>query len=252
MARYSPTDILRKFVMRQCIEHLIVTSEHAVWFNLTFWENVTSKKYASKCWDKLSKKLLKEFPGFRMVGVWARQRRGAWHIHGVCNQRFDIEWLRSKVMRAGFGPQFHVQEIDSNPKSPEKIARYITGYITDKNGLDPEKDKGVRRMIFVGKHVRVVDMRYKSGLKKVTSIGRNLSKEIEVEQFKDMTDFERDFSSPLGRKRSWETWGVWYRRNRDFWFDVGWRTLSDEEQAELYEMDVFCRRYFETGRWSYV
>jgi hypothetical protein len=252
MAKYSPQDILRKFVLRNCIQHIVETSENAVWFNLTFWENVTNKAYASKCWDKLSKTFLRENPGFRLVGIWARQRRGAWHIHAVCNQRFDIEWLRSKAMRCGFGPRFHVQEIDQNPKSPEKIARYISNYCTDKNGLDKVKDKGVRRMIFVGKHVRVLDMRYKSSLKRVTSLGRDISESAIETERAGMTDFEKDFSYSEGRKKSWETWGDWYRRNRDYWFRVGWESMSEGERQEMLECDEFCRRYFESGRWSYV
>lgn len=238
--------------MRQCIQHLVETSEHAVWFNLTFWENVTVKAYAEKCWRRLKMTIEREYPGFRLVGVWARQRRGAWHIHAVCNQRFDIEWLRRKAMRCGFGPRFHVQELDYQASTPEKIARYITGYCTDKNGLDHVKDKGVRRMIFCGKHVRVVNMRYKSSLKKVTTRGREIAKEFSAVESAAMTDFEREFSPPTGRKKSWETWGDWYRRNRDYWFQVGWESLSPEERKEMAELDGFCVRYFETGRWSYV
>ena len=239
-------------MLRKCIEHLVVTSEHAVWFNITFWECVTNKAYANKCWKRLEMTIRRQYPDFRFVGIWARQRRGAWHIHGVCNQRFDIEWLQRKVMRAGFGPQFHIQEVDSNPQSPEKIARYISGYVTDKNGLDPVKDKGVRRMILSGKNVRVVNMRYKSELKKITSHGREMAEEIERQEYKEMSEFERQFSPPGGHKKPSETWGDWYRRNRDYWFRLGWESMSPEVRKVVLEMDEFCRRYFETGRWSYV
>jgi hypothetical protein len=238
--------------MRKCIENLVWTSEHAVWFNLTFWENVTNKAYATKCWDKLSKAIVKQHPGFRLVGVWARQGRGAWHIHAVCNTRFDLCWLRRKAMRCGFGSQFYLKELDNRKETPEKIARYITGYVTDKNGLDKEKDKGVRRTIFVGKHVKVVNMRYKSGLKKVTSVGREISESIEADDFRAKTKFERDFSLAAGRKKATETWGDWYRRNRDYWFRLGWDTMSKEEQDEMVELDEYCARYLSTGRWSYV
>lgn len=250
--KYSPIDILRKFVMRKCIEHLVVTSEHAVWFNLTFWENVTRKEYAEKCWRRLKMALVRENPNFRLVGIWARQGRGAWHIHAVCNQRFDLKWLQSVAVRSGFGPQFYVKELDRNPLTPEKISRYICGYCTDKNALDPEKDKGVRRMIFVGKNVRVVNMRYKSSLKRVTSLGRDMAETISKHEWDSMSEFERDFSPPDGRKKIFETWGQWYRRNRDYWFQLGWASLSNAERREMLELDEYCRRYFETGRWSYV
>ena len=248
----APIDIQRKFVMRKCIEHLVWTSDHAVWFNLTFWENVTNKAYASKCWDKLCKAIRKKHPGFRLVGVWARQRRGAWHIHAVCNQRFDLKWLQTKAMRCGFGSQFFVRELDSRHDTPTKIARYITNYCTDKNGLDKVKDKGIRRTIFVGKNVKVVDMRYRSGLKKITALGKSIVAEIEQNDFREMSKFEREYSMPDGRKKAFETWGDWYRRNRDYWFDVGWNSLTKEQQDEYAEMDEFCSRYFQTGRWSYV
>lgn len=238
--------------MRKCIEHLVCTSEHAVWVNLTFWENVTEKAYAVKCWNKLQTALVRANPDFRLVGVWARQRRGAWHIHAVCNQRFDIDKLRSIVMRSGFGPQFYVRELDSHQDTPQKIARYITGYCTDKNGLDPERDKGVRRTIFVGAATRVVDMRYKSSLKRVTTIGRNITEDITNDTWGEASDFERDYSFSEGRKKIYETWGAWYKRNRDYWFRVGWESLSEEEKEEMYLLDEFISRYFETGRWSYV
>jgi hypothetical protein len=250
--RYSPCDILRKFVLRQCIEHLVVTSEVAVWVNFTFWENVTNKAYAQKCWNKLKQTFVEANPDFRFVGIWARQRRGAWHIHGVCNQRFDLKELKSWLYRSGFGVSHWVQELDGKQSTPERIARYISGYCTDKNGLDPVKDKGVRRTIFVGKHTRVVDMRYKSSLKRVTSIGRELAKEIEAEEQKALSEFERGYSLPRGRKRGTETWGDWYRRNRDYWVALGWDSLSKAEKQEMLELDQFCSRYFETGRWSFV
>lgn len=250
--KYKPTDILRKFVMRQCIQHLVETSETAVWLNLTFWENVTEKAYANKCWNRLKMTLMRKYPNFRLVGVWARQGRGAWHVHAVCNQRVEIEWFRRKVMRAGFGTQIYVRELDSKLETPAKIARYITGYCTDKNALDPERDKGVRRTIFLGKHVRVVNMRYRSSLKKVTSVGRDLARDFMDTEYSAQSDFHREYSPVGGRKKVWETWGQWYKRNRDYWFRLGWDSLSDEVQKEMIELDKYCVRYFETGQWSYI
>lgn len=162
MTRYKPTpaDILRKFVLRRCIENLVWTSEHAVWFNITFWENIQDKAYAVKAWDRLTKRLRNANPDFRFVGIWARQQRGAWHVHGVCNQRFELKWFKSQLAACGFGISCYLQEVDDKPDSPAKIARYISNYCTDKNGLDPVKDKGIRRTIFVGKNVKVVNMRF--------------------------------------------------------------------------------------------
>jgi hypothetical protein len=249
---YTPIDILRKFVVRKCIQHLIETSENAVWVNLTFWENVTNKAYAANCWHKLSKALVKQYPGFRLVGVWARQGRGAWHIHAVCDRRVDVNWLRCKAQRAGFGPQMYLAEVRRDKDTPERLARYITGYVTDKNGLDKVRDKGVRRTIFVGNNVKVVNMRFKSGLKAVTAIGRELALEIASDEFRDMSVVEREMQGIAGKKRPSETWGEWYKRMRGYWFDVGWASLSSEEQYELFELDEFVRRYIVDGRWSYV
>ena len=205
-----------------------------------------------KCWNKLQTALVREHPGFRLVGVWARQRRGAWHIHAVCNRRFNLDRLQNLLLRSGFGPSFYVQEIDANPLSPTKIARYISGYCTDKNGLDREKDKGVRRMIFVGKNVKVHNMRYRSQLKRVTSAGREMAQERERAEFDSLNDFQKHYSIPFGRKKASETWGDWYRRSRDYWFDLGWEALSDDVRKEIVELDGFVVRYLQTGQWSYV
>jgi len=44
-----------------------------------------------------------------------------------------------------------------------KVARYLAGYLTGKNALDPELDKGVRRTIVIGKLARVCTMRFDWG-----------------------------------------------------------------------------------------
>lgn len=251
MAKYAPVDILRKYVMRQCIRHLVETCEQAVWLNLTFWECVTEKEYANKCFKRLRSALVKRYPGFRLVGVWARQKRGAWHIHAVCDRRVDVVWLRNVARRSGFGPQMYLKELDQKTETPEKIARYITGYCTDKNALDSERDKGVRRTIFIGNHVRVVNMRYKSGLKRVVSRGRELAADVAFDERAEMSQFEKDFSLD-GRKKSWESWGDWYRRNRDYWFQVGWSSMTEDEQREVVFLDEYTQRYLDTGQWSYV
>jgi hypothetical protein len=95
-------------------------------------------------------------------------------------------------------------------------------------------------------------MRYRSSLKQITSIGRTIADDIRSDAWEAASDFERDYSTDDGRKRSWETWGQWYKRNRDYWFRLGWETLSDDEKEEMLELDEFTSRYFDTGRWSYV
>lgn len=219
--------------------------------NLTFWENVTVKSFATKCWKRLETTLSREYPGIRLVGIWSRQGRGAWHIHAVCDTRINAEWLRIKAMRCGFGPQFLLKRLNSDPATPERIARYISGYVTDKNGLDKEKDKGVRRMIFLGRNVRVANMRYKSELKKITSVGRELTKEMRMDASGYMSDFENDMAFCGERRLPSESWGDWYRRNREYWFRVGYESLTDSER-EVVECDLFVQRFLKTGRWSYI
>ena len=170
-----------------------------------------------------------------------------------CNRvRLPVEWLRSVAIRSGFGPQCFLQELDGRVETPNRIARYISGYCTDKNGLDPVKDKGVRRMIFVGKHVRIVDMRYRSSLKQVTGIGRKMAREMEDKERKEMSKSERDLSFPSYRKKPSETWGEWYKRNRDYWFCLGWESLTAVEREVYLKLYEFTSRYLESGRWSYV
>lgn len=107
-------------------------------------------------------------------------------------------------------------------------------------------------MISIGKASSVFNMRYKSGLKRVTSHGREMARQFSSDEYEAMNDFEKQFSAPSGRKKIWESWGDWYRRNRAYWFELAWRTYSDAERQEIIELDEFCVRYLETGRWSYV
>lgn len=173
-------------------------------------------------------------------------------MHCVSNVYYDIQFLRNCLSLSGFGPQNRVALIDDRPNSSERIARYISGYATDRNALDPVRDKGVRRLIFIGPHTRVCNMRYRSSLRQVTSLGRCLSNDMSEAEFKAWNDFQRHIETDDTRKRVWETYGQWYCRCRGYWFRVGWESLSEAERCDLSALDDTVVKYLESGYWSWV
>jgi hypothetical protein len=120
-----------------------------------------------------------------MVGGWARQKRGAWHIHAVANLWLDVGTLRTMALECGFGQQIKLVALTGRggfkQKTPRQIARYIAGYVSGShNALDIERDKGVRRMIYVGDRVRRVNLRFdwSKGLSALSRRGLMLWREM--------------------------------------------------------------------------
>jgi hypothetical protein len=252
--RFSVSDIKRKHALRAAIEHLQATSDVCFWITLTFAENVEDKGDANECWRTFSRWLTRGYSGVRLVGVWARQRRGAWHMHGVLTIPGVLDlhlrgdkmtglggsehWraFREAMIRAGFGWQFDFQLVGPSFLDGRKLANYLGNYMTDKNGLDPVRDKSVRRLVYLGDHVRMFGMRWKSSFKRIVSMGR----------WADLA-----LRGP-NRKSMCESWGEWYHRFVDHWFQLGWGMLSASDQEEMLIMDKFTERYLKFGLVAYV
>ena len=264
--RYSVNDIVRKHALRAAINHLQQTSDLCWWITLTFTQNVVERRYAFWKWHVLTKRIVKRYPGCRTVGVWARQRRGAWHVHLVAsfpgvedldsagdiyngsNGSENWRWLRSAALDVGWGPQMKFRRVGYSVTDGAKLANYLGNYCTDKNGLDPVKDRGVRRLIYLGKHVRVYDMHWKSSFKRVVALGRHEHRD----EFSGMSDAERHLAVNTYKKKLLESWGERYRRLLPYWFSLGWALLSAQEKEAMLSEDRFVRDYLEHGRIAYV
>lgn len=147
----------------------------AVFATFTFRENITDKKEAAWRWRKLKERIRRMMPETHVetkaqalslpfdkpavmgIGVWQRQKRGAWHLHMAFNQWLDVELLRHHAVKSGFGPMLNLRYIEgSNRKgfswNPRRVVQYMMRYIGRDIGTD--QDKGVRVVEYFGNGVR--------------------------------------------------------------------------------------------------
>lgn len=149
--------------------------ENCAFFTITFPDNVTDHREASRRFNSLNSNFLGTFYG---EWIWARERqkRGAWHYHMIIQCKGDIrtgfdweeyrEWLTdyskgkrrrlrtgNKLLRSlwslnkralpayGFGTIMELLPIRS---TAEAVGQYVGKYISKQIGQRPEEDKGVR------------------------------------------------------------------------------------------------------------
>jgi hypothetical protein len=157
------------------VAEIVRTSKRPTFDTFTFAENVTDKKEASKRWRVLKERLKRYYPGLRSVGVWQRQKRGAWHFHALFDRMLDVNLVRPWAIAVGFGPQLNMRPVSTqagfrNQWSASRVARYITRYITrDVEGLD----KGVRLVEYCGDARKAtVAFRWANGIAYLWRTGR--------------------------------------------------------------------------------
>ena len=264
--RYKVADIVRKHALRAAINHLQQTSDICWWMTFTFAENVVERRYAHWKWDVLSKRIMKNWPQTRAVGVWARQLRGAWHIHLVASIRgvadLDIkgnvyngsggspnwQWLRSAAVDLKWGQQMEFRRVGDSITDGAKLANYLGNYCTDKNGLDPTRDRSVRRLIYLGKNVRVFDMHWKSTFKRIVACGRAQHEH----EYSQKTEYEKHVELDGYRRNFLESWGERHRRLLPYWFELAWSRMNQQEREAALCEDRFTREYLDEGKISYL
>jgi len=145
--------------------------------------------------------------------------------------------------------KFH-NTVQTKAKNPDgaKLANYLGNYCTDKNGLDPVKDKNVRRVIYIGQNVRIFDFRWKSTFKRIVSLGRA---EHRV-GMSGMNAAEEHSAIHSYKKGVFETWGGRHRRLLPYWFALGWGLMSQQQQQAALCEDRFTRDYLEDSKISYL
>jgi len=139
---------------------------HVAFLTLTFPDNVTDNKEASKRFHSFRTNYLSKHEEYgQWVHVKERQKRGSWHYHMIVVLKGDIRaginweelsagnyksaspylrslWkdLRENLEKYGFG-RSELLPVRSNE---EAMARYIGKYISKHMGQREENDKGVR------------------------------------------------------------------------------------------------------------
>ena len=148
--------------------------ENCGFLTLTFPDNVTDHREASRRFNNMNRRYLSTFYG---EWIWARERqkRGAWHYHLVVQCRGDIrtgfdwdeyrQWItdysqgKRRRLRTGNAflrslwemnnrafPSYGFGRVELLPirSTVDAVASYVGKYISKQIGQRPEEDKGVR------------------------------------------------------------------------------------------------------------
>lgn len=193
------------------VQEIVRTSSSPTFDTFTFAENVTDKLEASMRWRRLKARLKRAYPGLRAVGVWQRQRRGAWHFHCVFDRRLDVVTVRAWAVACGFGSQLNMRAIGDLPGmkqgwSPQRVASYLVRYITRDVS---EGDAGVRLADYCGDSRKATTaFRWGGGIARLWRLGCGAWTEL--------------FDIHDGTGPTFE----------DFWFVVrlGWESLASADQ----------------------
>lgn len=174
------------------VHHLLSTRRGLATFaTFTFRENLTDKKEAAQCWRKLKERLRRSDKDLRGVGVWQRQKRGAWHLHYVFDTYMDIHWLRPVAVECGFGPMLNLR-ICEDIAAPQnktwsrcRVVNYMTRYITRDMQIDPclqgdqhpdgdqhLSNKNVRIVDYMMRRVATTAFSWAGGMSFVWRVGR--------------------------------------------------------------------------------
>ena len=218
------------YAVHVAIAEIARTSRFPTFATFSFAENVTDKAEAAVRWRRLKERMKRKLPDIRMVGVWQRQERGAWHLHVVADRYLDIHWLRPAALECGFGPQLNLKPITVpgsrgfRQNDPRDVARYITRYIT----RDCEsEDKGVRLVDYTGSARRVtVAFSWYKGISRLWRLGRQVWSDI---------------------------YGVERPTFEAYWFVVrlGWEVLSEGQQREVLEGSDAVSRWWDPERYPF-
>jgi len=210
--------------VRLAAEHLCKTE--AVFVTFTFKDNLTDKKEAATRWRRLKERLRRAYPDMCGVGVWQRQKRGAWHLHMI----FDRCWLsvgdlRSDAVDCGFGTFVDVKKISRGgvngfrPLEPSQVGRYLVRYMI--RDARAQEEKGVRLSEYFGDAgVSTTTFSWADGLARVWRAGCEMWVTVH-----GMLPRFTDFESVL---------------------DYGWHSCSEVDRYRLYSSFVSVR-----SRWKY-
>jgi len=179
------------FAVKLAISAMCRANENPVLVTLTFAENVVVFKEAHKRWDRLLKRIRRRWPDLHGVGVWQRQKRGAWHLHCVVPHRLAIAVFREMAVACGFGTFVNLEYIHRPGKlvngfkqkgssylwTPERVANYLTRYLTR------EQDNGelhAKVVCYWGKTVRkaTLNFEFQGTMRELFLRGKQLFREL--------------------------------------------------------------------------
>lgn len=209
------------------VKEIIRTQRGGAYFNtFTFEENIQDKAEAETRWRRFKARLLRRWPELRGVGVWQRQRRGAWHLHLVCDRFLPVVALRAWAVECGFGKMMKFRLIEGTGRrayggdvwSAKRVADYLVRYIVRDFGLNEHDDSGARVVCYIGgSRACTVSFAWVKGFAQIYRRGRALWSECFP-----------------GRQPTFD----------DYWFIIrlGWEDFTEDEQrAAVLGSDSVCK-----------
>lgn len=196
-----------------------------------------TEQEAHRRWRCVIERLRRQFPGVRIVGVWQRQKRGAWHVHFVIDRRLDCVWFRALVVECGFGPQTKHKLIEEKPvhfsfhdatMGARQVARYITRYITQEFG---ELRPGSRLVTYVGPRPATTSFNWAGGFGRLWRKGR----EVWDAMFQDRLT---DDAVP-----GWDQYWVVIR--------LGWESMTVEERGRMLETSDAVAKWWNPANYPF-
>jgi len=223
-----------RYAVQLAVEELVRTSSVCTFDTFTFAENVQDKKEAGKRWLRLKARLKRHYPGLRGVGVWQRQKRGAWHLHYVFDRMLDIHNVRPWGLACGFGPFLNMRQVGTLPGFREgwtfqRVGRYMARYL--ERDLVDGRDKGVRVVDYCGDSRKATTaFRFVNGLGRLWRAGRQVWADMIAD---GIYDRQPDFN--------------------DMWFVVrlGWETFSEDERLRMLENSDAVAQWWSPERYPF-
>jgi hypothetical protein len=120
-------------VVRFC---LLYEPDVFLW-TMTFKENLQDEVEAKKRFRGVCDLIRRR--GGKYLGVWERQKRGAWHLHLLVNIYFDWTWFQKWLLARGWGEVLRVDRVYSKPDAVglarwRPLARYLSKYLFKQYG----------------------------------------------------------------------------------------------------------------------
>ena len=114
---------------------------HVFLWTLTFAENLQDEVEAKKRFRGICDLVRRR--GGKYLGVWERQKRGAWHLHLLVNIYLDWNWFQKWLVARGWGEVLRVDRVHCKPGAVglarwRPLARYLSKYLLKQYNLNAE------------------------------------------------------------------------------------------------------------------
>ncbi|MGM0146222.1 hypothetical protein IGJ94_002824 [Enterococcus sp. AZ153] len=142
--------------LRRLIAHNFNGGNNQLWITLTYKENITDYKLASKDYKLFMKNLRKSYKNLEYISVIEPQASGRWHFHILLKSDTTLFISNDEIARCWGKGYTNTKRL----KSSDKVGNYVLAYLSnldlpaDKNNQSKKYVKGAR-LYFYPKGIRI-------------------------------------------------------------------------------------------------